>query len=622
MGSQSKEKYTQEIPKLMPSSVRLKEQITGRILGCWKETLHNGRTKILAIVSDGDKMNNVLTAEAWNDADQAYAVRVIMPLIGQVASFEKAKVGNKGKTTVFHTKRIKMCFDKNTDVKKRPDDKKFPHALPLLDFQDIPNMHTMCTISVQACVQEAAVPVPRPVDGGQKMVTNLKVALGDKEIEAAFWGDELAKEMGQAQPGDVYRFDWITLVPHGQDLFKLASNGGTFVKKITGAEADLTRASVAADIVSLSPQFRQTRQQKLARPTCRVSLSFVSHMQDADISDDNSNAYQNTVIVPCCYVKEIRTLSAESDLPFYWGCPQCRKMLESGLCPEHGVVGSPIKIEAVIIVLQDPMAMWEGVLWTEPLCAFKTAIGIPPEVPDEDVFVHVAEKAACCEFVARITVGTNKEKNAQTVDFFDLAPALTDEVAIASFPYLPYTLSHAGEGLAPVCCKHLSVDNVGQLLANDACGKVQKHIDSALGLFRIDSEPDLAIVPDVDGMIVKITGKCVVCDCVCTLQQAGAPQTVQKLIRTNVGDVVLAFIGLQSDGNQPFEVQQMRSLSANASQFEKLFKFQVNEYQKWISDSKQIVDEKRPCADIQDLLNAPVERKRLRLQKTSDGKDL
>ena len=151
---------------------------------------------------------------------------------------------------------------------------------------------------------------------------------------------------------------------------------------------------------------------------------------------------------------------------------------------------------------------------------------------------------------------------------------------------------------------------------------MQKHIDSALGLFRIDSEPDLAIVPDVDGMIVKITGKCVVCDCVCTLQQAGAPQTVQKLIRTNVGDVVLAFIGLQSDDNQPFEVQQMRSLSANASQFEKLFKFQVNEYQKWISDSKQIVDEKRPCADIQDLLNAPVERKRLRLQKTSDGKDL
>ena len=144
----------------------------------------------MAIVSDGDKMNNVLTAEAWNDADQAYAVRVIMPLIGQVASFEKAKVGNKGKTTVFHTKRIKMCFDKNTDVKKRPDDKKFPHALPLLHFQDIPNMHTMCTISVQACVQEAGVPVPRPVDGGQKMVTNLKVALGDKEIEAAFWGDE------------------------------------------------------------------------------------------------------------------------------------------------------------------------------------------------------------------------------------------------------------------------------------------------------------------------------------------------------------------------------------------------------------------------------------------------
>ena len=114
-------------------------------------------------------------------------------------------------------------------------------------------------------------------------------------------------------------------------------------------------------------------------------------------------------------------------------------------------------------------------------------------------------------------------------------------------------------------------------------------------------------------------GKCIACDCVCTLQQAGVPQTVQKLNRINVGEVVLAFIGLQSDGNQPFEIQQMRALTSNAAQFEKLFKFQVAEYQKWMLDSQLIPDEKRPCSEVQDLLKSPSDRKRLRMQRTFDG---
>ena len=125
------------------------------------------------------KKNNVLTAEAWNDADQAHAVRVIMPMVGQAATFQNAKIANKGKTTVFHTRKIKMCFDKNTEVQRRLGDEKFPGALPLLQHQDIPNTQTMCTISVQVCVQESSGPTPRPVDGGEKLVTNLKVALGE-----------------------------------------------------------------------------------------------------------------------------------------------------------------------------------------------------------------------------------------------------------------------------------------------------------------------------------------------------------------------------------------------------------------------------------------------------------
>ena len=78
-----------------------------------------------------------------------------------------------------------MCFDKHTEVQSRPDNKKFPEALPLLELRDIRGIHTMRTISVQVCVQECWGPTPRSVDGGEKLVTNLKVALGDKQIEVA-----------------------------------------------------------------------------------------------------------------------------------------------------------------------------------------------------------------------------------------------------------------------------------------------------------------------------------------------------------------------------------------------------------------------------------------------------
>ena len=78
MVSNPKEKYTQDVAKLVVASARLKEQIVGRVLACWKETLNNGKTKVLATVIDGEKLNDVLTIEAWSDADQAHALRVLI----------------------------------------------------------------------------------------------------------------------------------------------------------------------------------------------------------------------------------------------------------------------------------------------------------------------------------------------------------------------------------------------------------------------------------------------------------------------------------------------------------------------------------------------------------------
>ena len=50
----------------------------------------------------------------------------------------------------------------------------------------------------------------------------------------------------------------------------------------------------------------------------------------------------------------------------------------------------------------------------------------------------------------------------------------------------------------------------------------------AMCMFRVRAEPEQCIVQDVDGLIVKVQAECCVCNQTVTLQQAGAPQCVQK----------------------------------------------------------------------------------------------
>ena len=157
-------------------------------------------------------------------------------------------------------------------------------------------------------------------------MSNLQVAFEDRKIDTAFWGHKLANAMGQSKTGDVYRLDWMPLVPLGQTLFKLVSNSGTEVEQAHGADAENVLYAVKDTLVSMSPQFGLSRSEKMKLSASRVSLSFVSHMRVADISQDNSNAYKGAVIVPCCFLKELRSLGdGASGLPYYYGCPQCKK---------------------------------------------------------------------------------------------------------------------------------------------------------------------------------------------------------------------------------------------------------------------------------------------------------
>ena len=140
----SKPKYTQEICKLSQSSTRLKEQVAGRLLHYWKEDLKAGKSKICAAFLDGQTFQNVLTAEAWSDADQAHAETHLKPLLGEVVALENGKIACKGKTTVFHGKQIKLSYDTSTVVKKLNNNDKYGKALPLTTIAELEATLTLC----------------------------------------------------------------------------------------------------------------------------------------------------------------------------------------------------------------------------------------------------------------------------------------------------------------------------------------------------------------------------------------------------------------------------------------------------------------------------------------------
>ena len=215
-------------------------------------------------------------------------------------------------------------------------------------------------------------------------------------------------------------------MPLGQNLFKLVSNSGTEVEQVHGADAENVRDAVKDTLVSMSPQFGLSRSEKMNLRASRVSLSFVSHMREADISQDTSNAYKGAVIVPCCFLKELHSFGdSASGLPYYYGCPQCTKATKSeGTCPDHGTLTAN-QIVGAAVVVQDPCTTLETTLWKESLEALRSEFKVGPEVADAEVLPLLAQKTSACQLVARMVVGINKSGKAHYVDLFDLAPAVS-----------------------------------------------------------------------------------------------------------------------------------------------------------------------------------------------------
>ena len=127
-------------------------------------------------------------------------------------------------------------------------------------------------------------------------------------------------------------------------------------------------------------------------------------------------------------------------------------------------------------------------------------------------------------------------------------------------------------------------------------------------MFRVRADPIWCQPQNVDGLIIKVKTECIVCGDTVTLQQAGVPQSVQKLSRMRVDDLALANVILQPDGLQPFEVMQLHEISKNHIMHEKLHKFQAFEYEKFAAGSVKVDITTTPCKHVQDFLSTPREK--------------
>ena len=295
-----------------------------------------------------------------------------------------------------------------------------------------------------------------------------------------------------------------------------------------------------------------------------------------------------------------------------------KNVKRDGTCPDHGTVTAN-EVVGAAVVIQDPCITLETTLWKEPLEALRSEFGVGPEVAHTEVLPLLAQRTSACQFVARMGVGVNKSGKAHYVDLFDLAPAVSAEGVLAAFHDLPSLPGDNGDGLAPLCCQHVHQDEMGQLQAKFE--SQTRLIGGAMCMFRVRAEPEPFIVQDVDGLIVKIQAECCVCKQTVTLQQAGAPQSVQQMNRMRVGELVSANVILQSDGRQPFEVMQLRAITADDMMHEKLHKFQVKQYQNLATASVKMDITTTPSKEVHDLMSTPRQAKRLRIHNTDEIKE-
>ena len=627
--SQSKPAYITPIHTLVASTGRVAEQIKGRLLFVFTETLKSGSEKAIAVMVDKDKkfaLKSVLVLEAWNPADQGRLRKALNPLEGKVVSITNAKIVPKGKSIVFFDTSVKCVFDQHIGVADCPDDDSYPTRLPALpNLKSASSLSHACMVTLVAAVTEEGQAIERNVAPNvMKPVANLKMATDTTNMSAAFW-DSLAEKMGSAKVGQVYRLDWVLLKQEAAGKYSLSSVRATTAEHEEGEAAAAVQDNLAdpSQMVSMSTQYGLTYADKMKKQFAQADLYSLEEIQSLQMRTPS------VVLIPAAYVLDVRGMTAESpNRAWYTGCTQCKKQLDSAngksQCPQHSE-NKGKKIYAGQLMLADPSHKKELAVWDDMLRRLITHFLGHEDLDVENVMEDLCQALKGIELVVRVGVGMKKDGTSVNFDLFDVAEQVDSHGCLTLYKAIVHDFGPGLPGVAPACCRHVTVNDLGQLTLK--AGDTERLVETAKLMVRVVKQEDLKVPDGIDGLEVNLKCECVCCKNECWLYAAGLPSTVQGYTRIAPGERLMAFVHT-AEPDYKFPVGYNVSLKdrTDVAIDERVFKWQASQVIDSISngdvptetDEKEMKQKRTQCMEAL-LKRERSESKRLKMAKTDDG---
>ena len=328
------------------------------------------------------------------------------------------------------------------------------------------------------------------------------------------------------------------------------------------------------------------------------------------------------VLVPAVYLRDARGMTTENPgRAWYSGCTQCKKQLDSQICPDHGE-NKGKKVYGGQIVFADPSHRKEFAVWEETLRRMIKEFLKHDDIDKEDVMEDLVRVMRTREVCIRVGVG-HRKSGVMSFDLFDITPQVTDEGCLAVYRATSHSLFDSSPGVVPACCQNVKVNNFGQLIISQKSST--QTVESAKMLFCLIDDPQLDVLDNIDGIKVTLPCKCLVCESPCTLFAAGVPQSVQHFTRMCSDMHFFAFVqSVESDGCIPIgyhvELKDPKTLHFEL----RVFKYQAAQFLLTLAapTGEAETSGKRTKALENLMADVRPDVKRLRLSKTMDGNNV
>jgi hypothetical protein len=624
--SLSKPAFAKPIHSLVANTARIPEQIKGRVLLFYVETLPKGKEKAIAVIVGEDKtrpLKSVLVLEAWNPGDISHMKKHLQPLRQKVVSLTNCLIKGRGKTLVFYDSVIKCSYDTRTNVQEAADDPEFPVDFPTLpDIQAATSVKSACMISIIAAVTEAGSSQDRLMPTGvTKPVANLKVATSNTTMTAAFW-EGMAQQMGSATVGQVYRIDWAMLKPEA-GKYSLGSLTATSVSLQSGAEAATISDNLAksSDMLSMSTTYSVSFEDKMNKPVSKGDIYALETMETLNL------AATGIVLVGGVFMQDARGMATDSPgRAWYTGCSKCKKQLDTSgsllQCPDHGQ-DTGKRVYGGQLLFADPSHKKEFAVWEEMLRRMIKEFLGHEDLDREDIMEDLVRALRAKEICIRVGVG-HKKNGSVSFDVFDMTPQVTHEGCISVYRAATYSVFEGSPAVVPSCCQNVKTNALGQLTVTEK--SITQAVETAKLLLVLTALPVMEVMKNIDGVKVTLKCKCLVCESPCTLFVAGMSESVTEYLRMPVDLHFLAFVqSVEPDGGIPIGYHIGLTDPKTLIFDLKVFKYQAAQFlislAKFATASAIDADSSGKRTKVLEELMADVrpDAKRLKLSQTMDG---